>query len=123
MRRKKSFSREYVSEKNKTFHTRVADTYDLSEEQNNPKIIDLYRGIFKDIYKFLINKSKKIEILDIGCGTGFIEHFLNVSKDDVHGIDITGAMIQKAKKSFQQSNLPLEIFTLLMIKKVRFNSR
>lgn len=109
MKIKKIFSRESVSKRNIEFHTKIADTYDSSEEQKSQKVIDLYKKIINDIYKYFNQrKTKKIKILDIGCGTGFMEQFLNIAKDTVDGIDITEAMIKKAKKKFPTVNFAVK---------------
>ncbi len=71
------------------------------------KNYDLYRPRYKKIFfkeiKNWSNKSKKLNILDIGSGTGIIfEKLINVfgKKNNFYAIDISFKMIRIGKKKF-----------------------
>ena len=57
-----------------------------------------------------MNLTKKLNILEIGCGTGELS-FLIASKthQDVLGIDICGPFIEKAKNKYSLPNLSFKI--------------
>lgn len=48
----------------------------------------------------LLNPRQGEQILDLGCGTGDLSFEISQSGADVHGIDSSPAMIQKAKEKF-----------------------
>ena len=68
----KTYSNEYVDEKHKNW-------------MNNPNI-----GLFEKIYKFIILKKIKGEIIDLGCGKGLLLKYLNKknSKLNLTGVDL-----------------------------------
>ena len=75
-------------------HTKMADSYNEEphfKEENQAKV--------KKTLKELQIENNAKNILDIGCGTGFI---LNLAKDffeELHGIDATQAMLDKVDTS------------------------
>jgi SAM-dependent methyltransferase len=83
--------------------------------------LDVYDDFYADIYDYLvfsnvkddyeigeiINKttpSSQSKILDIGCGTGHHVDMLSSQGLDVIGIDISSAMIKKAKTNYPSRN-------------------
>ena len=79
-----------ILEANIEVHTKMIDDYDSEphfREENQRKVKDRLLELQQR------NGSKKL--LDIGCGTGFI---INLAKDifeEIHGVDITLAMLEK----------------------------
>ena len=51
----------------------------------------------------LINKNYRA--LDIGCGIGRIEQHLSDYVNEIHGVDISGIMIKKARKYAKKTNV------------------
>ncbi|MDP3987947.1 MAG: class I SAM-dependent methyltransferase [Candidatus Levybacteria bacterium] len=96
-----NLSKEEITKKNKLYHDKIASIYDLSQERNHPKVKELYTQIFEEIFKNLDSSgSKKLEVLDIGCGTGGLEEFLNPFKNNILGIDVSEEMLKIAKKKY-----------------------
>lgn len=90
-----------VSNANKIFHNKIAAVYDYAYERNHTKVTDLYFYMFSKIDKyFKENNIKKLDILDIGCGTGKLEEFIDLKNARVLGLDISSQMIQIAKKKY-----------------------
>lgn len=96
----------------KKYFDKWAHTYDRSILQH---VIfkTSHRMLFKEIavHNF-INKIKgdnrqKLKILDVGCGTGELAHRIisHFRKTEVHGIDISKTMIEKAKAKRKSSNI------------------
>lgn len=84
---------------------KVAPQYDLYKKRNS-----LYYNSLKDAVSSFISK-KNPTILDIGCGTGEILHFL-YPKHGV-GIDSSSKMIKIAQKKFQTTkNLEFQTFDI-----------
>lgn len=76
------------------YHTVLSSTYDEDSPHFKPENQERLRAKIKDFSQ----KTKGGKLLDAGCGTGFI---LNIAKDyfeEVVGLDITPAMIEKVKK-------------------------
>jgi len=71
-------------------HTKMVNSYNDEphfKQENQDKV--------KNILKDLQIKTNSKKLLDIGCGTGFI---LNLAKDlfeELHGLDVTQAMLDK----------------------------
>ncbi|MEA5477912.1 class I SAM-dependent methyltransferase [Pseudanabaena galeata UHCC 0370] len=55
-----------------------------------------------------INYNKELKIIDIGCGTG--RHSIELSKRgyDITGIDLSEAMLQRAREKAEQNGLQVE---------------
>jgi ubiquinone/menaquinone biosynthesis C-methylase UbiE len=85
-----------VKEANITFHTRLAKTYNTDEPHMRPENIAQVTKKLGD----LKNELKATKMLDMGCGTGFM---INIGKklgfQEIHGYDITPAMIEQVDKS------------------------
>jgi len=75
-------------------HTKMVDSYN-SEPHFRPENQEKVRKRIKELQ----SKIKAKNLLDVGCGTGFI---LNIAKDlfeELHGIDATQAMLDKVDLS------------------------
>jgi ubiquinone/menaquinone biosynthesis C-methylase UbiE len=73
------------------FYTKISKTYDLMNyvvysERLSKRIIELAE----------IKEQDKV--LDLACGTGWLSSKLEIFKVDIYGLDITPAMLLKAKK-------------------------
>jgi len=83
-----------IIEANIEVHTKMADSYNDEphfKQENQDKV--------KNRLKTLQKQCHAKNLIDIGCGTGFI---LNLAKDlfdELHGIDITQAMLDKVDLS------------------------
>ena len=79
--------------------------------------VDVYDDFYAEIYDYLVfnnmkdeyeigeivnktNPSSKSKVLDVGCGTGHHVGELNAKGVDVIGLDISEAMVKKAKENF-----------------------
>ena len=74
----------------KDFFSESAQFYDFFYKKKN------YSKEFEYINKFL--PKKKLEILEVGCGTGSYSILLSKKNKKVYGIDISNQMILLAKK-------------------------
>lgn len=75
-------------------HTRMIDHYN-SEPHFRPENQAKVRGVLQD----LASRSAGNRLLDLGCGTGFV---LNLARDifrELHGVDVTPAMLAKVDTS------------------------
>ena len=81
----------------------MADSYDRDEPhfrpENQEKVKSRLRGV-----RQRVNGGK---LLDIGCGTGFIIHNAVGIFDEIHGVDITPAMMAKVRR--EMGNITLHL--------------
>ncbi len=75
-------------------HTAMAATYDASEPHFRPE----NKAVVRSRLEHLRAKTGP-KLLDVGCGTGFV---IGIAKDlfaEIHGVDITQAMLDRVDKS------------------------
>jgi ubiquinone/menaquinone biosynthesis C-methylase UbiE len=72
-------------------HTRMADSY----ERNEPHFRPENQQKVKDRLRALRSRVPGARLLDLGCGTGFIIGLAGGLFDEIHGVDITPAMLAK----------------------------
>jgi ubiquinone/menaquinone biosynthesis C-methylase UbiE len=83
-----------VIEANILVHTAMADSYNRNEPHYRPenrakvrsKLVSLKRPQFR-------------RMLDVGCGTGFIIDLAKDLFDEVHGVDVTQAMLDRVDRT------------------------
>src|SRR5688572_19404058 len=76
-------------------HSRMADSYNTAEPHFRPENQAKVRKLLEDLRR----RSGNNRLLDLGCGTGFI---LGLAKDlfeELHGVDVTQAMLDKVDRS------------------------
>jgi len=86
-------------------HTRMADVYN-QEPHFRPENQAKVRAILEK----LAARAGGGRLLDMGCGTGFIIHLAKPFFREIHGIDVTQAMLDKIERSgnVQLHNSPAE---------------
>ena len=75
-------------------HTRMAETYDAQEPHFRPENQRKVRGILEELHPVRGGK-----LLDLGCGTGFVINLAKDLFDEVHGVDVTPAMLARIDTS------------------------
>lgn len=83
-----------IIESNIEVHTKMADSYNDEphfRQENQDKVKNRLKTLQKD--------CNAKNIIDIGCGTGFILDLAKDLFDELHGIDVTQAMLDKVDLS------------------------
>lgn len=70
-------------------HTKMIDVYQ-NEPHFRPENKQKVRGVLEALHS---EKTKRL--LDIGCGTGFIIDLARDLFEEIHGVDVTAAMLRK----------------------------
>lgn len=84
-----------VIEANIEVHSKMASTYNELEPHFRPENQAKVRGKLETLAK-RVGGGK---LLDLGCGTGFIVHLARDLFKEVHGVDVTQAMLDRIDKS------------------------
>lgn len=82
-----------VLDANIEVHTRMVERYESDEPHFRPENQEKVQGRLKA----LRSRVPGGRLLDVGCGTGFIIHLAADSFDEIHGVDITPAMMQRVR--------------------------
>jgi ubiquinone/menaquinone biosynthesis C-methylase UbiE len=82
-----------VLDANIEVHTRMVERYEAEEPHFRPENQAKVRGRLEALRK----RVPGGRLLDVGCGTGFIIHLALGVFDEIHGIDITPAMLQRVR--------------------------
>ena len=82
-----------VLDANVEVHTRMVERYEAEEPHFRPENQEKVRGRLKA----LRGRVPGGRLLDVGCGTGFIIHLAVGLFDEIHGVDITPAMMQRVR--------------------------
>lgn len=66
-----------------------------------------FSSFYYEMYGFLnvlekINPSMNSSILDVGCGSGWVSHYLAKLGHQVHGIDISNKCVEMSKRRLEQ---------------------
>ena len=89
------------------FDVQMAETYD--DWYKTPKGMLVDRIEKEVIYEFL-KPQPGMKILDIGCGTGNLSLELAKLGAEVTGVDISEAMLVKAREKAKKENLDIEFY-------------
>jgi ubiquinone/menaquinone biosynthesis C-methylase UbiE len=92
-----------VLEANIEVHTKLADHYDSEEPHFRPENQEKVRRKLGALRK----RAGGGRLLDIGCGTGFIIHNAIGIFDEIHGVDITPAMMSRVRTDLGRISLHL----------------
>lgn len=84
-----------VMEANIAVHGKVAGAYNKDEPQYRPENLARVEKILAG----LIARVGAKRLLDIGCGTGFVIDLVRSKVEEIHGVDVTQAMLDRVDKS------------------------
>ena len=93
--RPKSVSEDDAIRANIAVHTKMSETYNENEPHFRPENKARVRSILED----LVGRTGRGKLLDLGCGTGFIIDVARDLFDEIHGVDITPAMLARVDAS------------------------
>lgn len=74
----------------------------------------------KKLYEDLIKDYMPAKILRVGCGTGFLEHWISKNGHDVTGIETNQDMIEIANRRRRLPNMALRFFQMTSLEMTRF---
>ena len=83
-----------IIEANIEVHTKMADSYS-NEPHFRPENQEKVRKRIEELQK----KTNAKNLLDVGCGTGFVLNIAHDLFDELHGVDATQAMLDKVDLS------------------------
>ncbi len=75
-------------------HTVMADSYN-SEPHFRPENQEKVKKVLRELFASCPAKGKGGKLLDMGCGTGFVINLVKDFVQEIHGVDITQAMLDR----------------------------
>jgi ubiquinone/menaquinone biosynthesis C-methylase UbiE len=75
-------------------HGKMAADYKKYEPHFRPENVAKVRAILER----LVRETSARKLLDLGCGTGFIIDIARTMVDEIHGVDITQAMLDQVER-------------------------
>ena len=84
-----------VMEANVAVHAKIAAEYNKSEPQFRPENLARVDKVLRG----LISRVNAKRVLDLGCGTGFVIDLVRDKVDEIHGVDVTQAMLDQVDRS------------------------
>jgi SAM-dependent methyltransferase len=92
-----------VIEANIALHSKMSDDYSTCEPHFRAENIANVEGKLKPVFE----QTQAKKLLDLGCGTGFVINIAKKYVNEIHGVDVTQAMMDKVDKS---GNARIELF-------------
>lgn len=105
----REINREDVLQANVYIHTALIDIYDDSPHfrpENKDKVSGILAELRAKVAPVVSGPSR---MLDMGCGTGFLLKLAEPYFDELHGVDITPAMLDKVDLSSGKITLHREV--------------
>ena len=97
---------------------------EVKKEKNALKFLAFqepaYYGVWEKISKENL-VDKKLKILEVGCGLGYLTYALNQSGYNTLGLDISGEAVEYAKNTFGNYYLQSDIFEFAATYKEKFD--
>lgn len=84
-----------VMEANVAVHGKIAADYNKSEPQFRPENLARVDKVLRG----LIARVGAKRLLDLGCGTGFVIDLVRGQLEEIHGVDVTQAMLDQVDRS------------------------
>lgn len=86
-----TLTHEQVMQANIELHSKLADAYNKNEPHFYPENVKKVDAIIAR----LVKETGARKVLDLGCGTGFMIDITKKHVTEIHGVDITTAMMDK----------------------------
>lgn len=112
MRNKLTATAQQVTEANRLFHNEIAGEYDKRLELAHPLVLEYFRKLFREEIFAKLPDGQAWSVLDVGCGTGYLEQFLLDCPVTVDGIDVSDGMLKLAREKYPRQSFPQYNFRL-----------
>jgi ubiquinone/menaquinone biosynthesis C-methylase UbiE len=89
---------EEVIQANIELHSIMSDDYSTCEPHFRPENIEKVEKNLTEVINSVQSTGKR-RLLDLGCGTGFMINIAKKYVDEIYGVDVTQAMLDKVDKS------------------------
>jgi SAM-dependent methyltransferase len=100
---KERHDRDHVTQVNAAYHDAIAERYDDRFEGHSTDVIAWVRGIFeREIHPTLDAFGGTPKIIDLGCGSAYLEQFLPSRELDLLGLDVSAGMLSRARQRYPQ---------------------
>src|SRR4051812_8658434 len=91
-------ARDRVPETNGAYHDAIADRYEKRWEGYSPDVRNWVTGLFeREIFPSLDASGGRPKVIDLGCGSGYLEDFLVERDVELRGLDVSTGMLERAR--------------------------
>jgi 2-polyprenyl-3-methyl-5-hydroxy-6-metoxy-1,4-benzoquinol methylase len=95
--------RDRVTQVNSEYHDAIADRYQERWEGTSPDVLNWVSGMFeREIFPALDAFGGRPKVIDLGCGSGYLEDFLGDRDLDLLGLDVSTGMLERAREKYPQ---------------------
>lgn len=99
----RTIDRDYVTKVNQQYHDAIVEKYDERGEGNSPDVREWTQAQFDQyIHPVLDVVEGTPRVIDLGCGSGWLEYYLHDRELDLLGLDISEGMLARARERFPQ---------------------
>ncbi len=95
--------RDHITRVNAAYHDAIVGKYDARMEAFSPEVVQWVQGMFRrDVFPALDAVGTTARAIDFGCGSGYLEGYLEGRDLDLLGIDVSAKMLDRARASHPQ---------------------
>lgn len=95
--------RDHVTQVNAAYHDAIAERYDERLEGHSVEVQAWIRGLFEsEVFPVLDAFGGTPKAVDFGCGSGYLEEYLEHRELDLLGLDISEGMLARARERYPQ---------------------
>ena len=95
----------HVTAANIAFHNAIAERYDARLELYHPKVIEHYQQLFNQHVFSRFPEDRQLQVLDVGCGTGYLEQFFKNKNAEIEAMDVSEGMLAQARRKYKESDM------------------
>jgi SAM-dependent methyltransferase len=97
-------SHQEIVRANILYHDQLAESYDGRIEQFEPRVVAEMDRLLEDRVFRHLPRDGEARMLDLGCGTGYLEQFLAHRSKHVTAVDVAPGMLAVARRKFPTVN-------------------
>ena len=97
--------RNHVTRVNAEYHDAIAAHYDERFEGHSKDVVEWIEGLFRtEVLPTLdaVSGGEVPRVIDFGCGSGYLEAFLEGRELDLLGLDVSAGMLERARADYPQ---------------------
>ena len=95
--------RDRVTQINGQYHDAIAHKYEERWEGYSPEVREWVAGLWRrEVFPVLDAFGERPRAIDFGCGSGYLEQYLDGRELDLLGLDVSTGMLERARAHYPQ---------------------